>query len=398
MLAFYYPQDTTVAIGATQVIPGTQYWNVDREDSGNTAGEDRLDLRFDRDRVGASDDLVGRDAMIERQWRALDPYTPPQFVEVEKGTVLLVHFDLFHRGTRNSLQNSRYLFKFEFTRTLLPSQCNGRDMRPDFDKLTDSRRRPIVESIANWISGRTTNATESANNHVESEDLEANRIASAYLRGRHDDSALVEDFHSGIERKRRAAIYGMTQSPRLVLESALGMLETSRVSDRAAGAFLLGELLQDDEQAIEELIAVCRNDENSDVRANAVTALGKIGSKVAGKQTSSKVVPIVDAILGAAMSKLDVPSSRVLGTNNIRQLAWLALLRIVCSSIAEQNGLKTSSQIVAAAKLALDREVDRYARQTAREVLLRLAEFGDDQATRLATTVLRNEQWCVSPS
>lgn len=45
-MVFFYPQKTSLEMGATEILPGTQYWNVDREDDGITEGKDRFDPNF----------------------------------------------------------------------------------------------------------------------------------------------------------------------------------------------------------------------------------------------------------------------------------------------------------------------------------------------------------------
>ena len=398
ILAFYYPQNTTVEIGATQVLPGTQYWNVDREDTGNTAGEDRLELSLKRDEFKTSSSLRELDRYIEQQWLTLDPETPPEAVEVEKGSVLLVHFDLFHRGARNVDGSSRYLFKFEFTRMCLPAlTANGDALELDFAKVSDLRRTPVIQGISRWMldSGEKRQSSKISPLTSKERSCEADRVANAYSRGLNDDSSLIEEFQSGVESQRRASMYGLTCAPELAARAAEEMLASRRVNDRSAAAFLLGEILHEDQQTVDRLVSLCNSEDKSDVRANAITALGKIGTHLVSTGQETRTPEIAIALINTATHKQDVPTNRTLGTNNLRQLAWLALLRIITNAIAHNVRLDPYASVFEAAELSSRREVDRYARQTANELMLRVADAGNANAMHLATARIREEQWCA---
>ena len=75
-LAFYYPQDTTVEMGPSAVLPGTQYYETAEAAHAH----------------------------------------PETALCGEAGTVTIIHYDLWHRGTANSSTKKRYMLKFLFTR------------------------------------------------------------------------------------------------------------------------------------------------------------------------------------------------------------------------------------------------------------------------------------------
>ena len=75
-IAFYYPQDVTDDMGPTGIAPGTQYF------------------------------LERPDARAYPETTARGP----------AGTVTIVHFDIWHRGTPNRSATPRYMVKFEFGR------------------------------------------------------------------------------------------------------------------------------------------------------------------------------------------------------------------------------------------------------------------------------------------
>ena len=73
-MAFYYPQDTTLDMGPSAVVPCSQYLTEER----------------------------GLDA--------------EQVLEGPAGTVTIVHYDLFHRGLANRSPDTRLMIKFLFAR------------------------------------------------------------------------------------------------------------------------------------------------------------------------------------------------------------------------------------------------------------------------------------------
>ena len=77
-MAMYYPQDVSVEMGPTGVVPGSHYYNTG---------------------TGPADEV--RSA-------------------AEAGEVRIVHYDIWHRGTPNTSDRNRYMVKFLFTRMVEP--------------------------------------------------------------------------------------------------------------------------------------------------------------------------------------------------------------------------------------------------------------------------------------
>ena len=80
-MAMYYPQDVTADMGPTGVTPGSQYFS-------------------------SPDSLAGRGELG---------------VTGEAGTVILVHYDIWHRALRNHSGRNRYMLKFLFCRATEPA-------------------------------------------------------------------------------------------------------------------------------------------------------------------------------------------------------------------------------------------------------------------------------------
>ena len=104
-MAFYYPQDTPVELGPTGIIPGSHYHNGD-----------------------PADDLPGE-----------VPLTG------EAGTVVLVHYDLWHRAMPNSTERPRYMVKFLFTRLQEPNGPSWDTAGADWPAEDDPRMQKEAE-------------------------------------------------------------------------------------------------------------------------------------------------------------------------------------------------------------------------------------------------------------
>lgn len=130
IMAMYYPQETTMPMGPTAIKPRSQY--------------DVIDLKFHRhkrefDQSNGDDD---RDHDIHLVCPA--------------GTVVLIHYDLVHRGTSNQSMNShRFMFKFQFHRTEEPTEPSwNHDVNNDAYEANDADLlRPIIKHVWSWMMG-----------------------------------------------------------------------------------------------------------------------------------------------------------------------------------------------------------------------------------------------------
>ncbi len=85
VLGFYYPQEVTAAMGPTVVMPGTHFRNAPTDQMATYANL--------------------RDQVV---------------LTVPAGTVVLAHYDIWHAGTRNESDRTRYMRKFLFDRVSEP--------------------------------------------------------------------------------------------------------------------------------------------------------------------------------------------------------------------------------------------------------------------------------------
>ncbi|MCY3884986.1 MAG: phytanoyl-CoA dioxygenase family protein [Gammaproteobacteria bacterium] len=375
-MVFYYPQDTMLELGPTEILPGTQYWNMDRLGTGNTHGEDRLSLDFDREKVGFSPDLELRDKHLATQWQTLDRFTPPKKIEVSAGSIVLVHFDLFHRATRMSNDGERYMYKFWFTRTAEPEvAAKSTSVRY---QVRDPRRKPIVDAIGSWMGmektaapfGRETDHSADYSARVS----EADRVCNAYLKAKSGDHRLLRDACSGIESIRRASVYALATQPNLAHKAIAQLLGSPDIHDRQCAAFLAGECCCINGPMVKNVIELVY-DEESVVSRAAVVALGKIKRRQQNAISNEVHDKIVDSLL-VAMTKGAA----------LRQLAYLSLL---CFASSSDNPLR-SEQIARIARV-LKTESNLYALRTGNEVLERARLSDSKHVVSRCTEQLESE-------
>lgn len=380
VMTFYYPQDTTVELGATRVLPGTQYWNVDHEIEGFEQGEDRLGLKDPP--VPKDESSEQADLRLAARPKELDVTCESVALEVPKGSLLLVNFDLFHRGARRFIARDRFMYKFWYCRTMEP-----RKRAPIPVTSTDPRRLPVVQAVANWLSNTEG---QCATPEVQP-NSEAARVALAY--SRRDVKTLSTDLLDECEPVRRPAMYGATTLGETGVSPALAATRSSHWGVRKSGAFVLGELAVDSQAIRDALQRLMAPHERADVRSTAVVALGRIARTVLARAALVELDSFVDLL--APLSRPDREPDlreRPLPGNPVRQNVALALLSIATEAVqgdAPQGGAVQSGAVRARAAVAgLDRlrsvaeamadsDTDRYARATAQEVVRRLGQPQD---------------------
>jgi HEAT repeat protein len=294
---FYFPQDTPVKMGPTRVIPGSHY----------------------QDHLSKEDHSFA--------------YVPDQ---IHAGTCILASIDIEHAGMSNLTDQTRYMYKFTFTRTsnpMAPSWDGGNgDWRPPESILGRYEHPETWSYMWNWLRGNRSGGTEPACNIAEH----------------------IGNLNSFDQQKRLAAIYslGAMGEPALqpLLNSLLSLVGQNRIEppyvQQADGKFVTkgdprerrwtegGYIFQDEAYALGCLgeIAVDPLNNLLDhpdpwIRINAAFALGEIGS------AAGRAIPTLSAML-------DDPDHRV--------------VRAVLEAIA-CIGMNTKSALAAIERL-LDRD------------------------------------------
>ncbi|MYD43183.1 MAG: hypothetical protein F4W90_04735 [Gammaproteobacteria bacterium] len=390
-MVFYYPQAVTIDMGATEILPGTQYWNVDREDSGRTEGEDRLDPTFQQESMNAMDE-DSRDRHLHAQLASFDRDVEPMRLVLPQGALVLVHFDLFHRGTRATSNDARYMYKFWYVRTTEPKQSSS---TPVFSYAAlDPRRQVLVAKQAAWL-GLEVDA-KSRNESVDfDETQEADRLSQAHKSMQSDSNRVISACSSDAEAERRSAMYALVGCDAETREATPALVASPHTYLRRCGAFLLGELTRPTDAEVKMLIAFSVDDVDTDVRMTAMNAVGR----ALRRNISRGVIALPTELCMAWTDHLLIAPERVTRSGLVqsaeRQCMYTALLNIVTSLLVEQAHPSLANDI---AELICHRvlvETDRYAKSTALETVSRLAELGHSKALTTSLRLLRNERWSI---
>ena len=321
-MAFYYPQDVSLDMGPTAILPATQYYNSSEQ-------------AYEREELP----LCGR-----------------------AGTVTIVHYDLWHRAMPNASDRDRFMVKFLFTRMGEPrapswDHRDGTWQAEGTDPPTELCRRAW-----DWMRGTdgtiapTAVSLDELRRALEAE-AEAERLRTAYaLAARGEESmpillnALCSEAAVRLEANLANAHTNPSQLDAVFALSAVGrpavphMVELLGENDwwlRAAAADVLGDLGTTASDTVPHLTRVL-DDEAEWVRRNAVEALGNIGPAAA------EAVPALSRRLQDSESW-------------IRHNAALALAKIG----------PTATEAVPALRKNIDDE-DRYARANAAVALERI--------------------------
>lgn len=389
-MAFYYPQATTIDMGSTEILPGTQYWNVDREGTGRTEGEDRLDASFDQAAMNRMS-IAERDSCLANQVLDLDRRLEPQRLELPKGSIVLVHFDLFHRGTRRVATDPRFMFKFWYVRTTEPRRENvGKRIHYE---TSDERRQCVVDATAHWLGLGIESDSEAA--ATEGHEQEADCLATAYGMLRSNPAKLEADFCCGVEQLRRTATYALVNDPERALHVAHRFINSQRVGERQCSAFLIGETSLLANADFNLLSDTAVSDEDLDVRLTAINALGRAFRRNVGALEQSVCEDLVCALKRSLERASQRQSRSGLTVSAERESVYIALLNIVSELVESDPSSDLLSEIAELLSERVRTETDRYAKGTAIETLARLAQVGVHTAVQSSMDLLRQERWAT---
>jgi HEAT repeat protein len=311
-MILYYPQDTPIEMGPTQIIPGTH----------------RSRTISDRDR--------------ERGFQAAGP----------AGTCVLVHFDLAHGGSLNVSNRTRFMAKFVFARTEEPTEPTWDCHHPVWQCPPAGHVADDLEIVWraqwDWHCGRT-NGT--AHRPAHPAGMSQDEVAEA--------AALLIRTMGEAEPARQNAIYMLAQLgapaiPLLVDEllcgPTSGWSESATVMENATYAlaamgepavgsltrllshedewvrinaiFALGEIGKAARPAIEMLCAALQDPSYAVVRT-ALDAIGHIGGDPA------QIVPAIEAVLTRSDPEWQTPIERNWSAQDqVRINAVMALVRL----------------------------------------------------------------------
>eukprot|EP01080_Neovahlkampfia_damariscottae_P004285 gene4285-7621_t len=251
LMGFYYPQKTTIKMAPTEIKPQTQYSMIDP-----------------RNRV----------IKLDNKHRKVDKEKDIIFT-CEAGTILIIHYDLVHRGTSNKSSNDRFMFKFQFSRTEFP-------LKPTWNSQnliwkTPINMNPLFERIGehvwNWMCGNEVNIKKINIDHKIISKLDAKdedeRLFANY------EIAQSEDFELLFKRLSNSQIqYALNSAYALVSSGVHGMkyliegLNDKSVTVQYLSCYILSEIGVPAKDSIPNLLTLlkAKNQKHSEKNSHFV--------------------------------------------------------------------------------------------------------------------------------
>jgi hypothetical protein len=363
-MVMYYPQDTTVEMGPTALLPGSQYYN--------TLGNDSIEIG-----------------------------TP---VAGEAGSVIIANYDIRHGGSPNRSQKHRHMMKFLATRMDEPqapswdsSGVSWSDAGDDglFDAIPSDivpRAQKMWEHLWTWHQGQSGNALGNGNGSADGvgelvsklgHEKESIAFQAAYTLSDMGESAvpavidamLDEDeavrWHEvyqehtkgeGFHSRSANASYALSAMGSAAVPALMEVAARREWWARVSAVEALGDIGLAAGDAV-PVLAEAVADESELVRRHAVEGLG-----TAGQGSTSAVPALIDA-LGD-------------DSENVRRNATLALARIGVHAQETAPALKSSLE-----------DENRYVRGQAVHALYRI---GTPEAKDTLIEHLMTSRWCHS--
>ena len=248
-MVFYYPQDVPEEKGPTAVAPGSHYHNT-----------------YCQDEAAPEVPLGG-----------------------EAGTVVIVHYDLWHRGTPNRTDQKRFMHKFLITRMREPESPSWQSAASAWPQ-TDDPRLAMWQNMWDWHSGRPPKGRSAAAADSVAPlirglqgESEAQCLQAAYALGALGESAvpaLVEVLQDESEALRRNAAYALSALGSAAVPALIAALRDAEQEVRRHAVLALARMGPAAALALPALIEVQR-DVDRYVRSKALKALEEIATPAA---------------------------------------------------------------------------------------------------------------------
>ena len=349
VMVMYFPQSTPVKKGPTAVMRGSHHLNQQPHD-----------------------------------------FCQPASISGKAGSLVLIHYDIWHRKMLNQTDMNRYMFKFEFTRLRPPERVDrGPWVKPK--RSVKPNLEPAWESVWNWLTGNPTQLHVAPPQRQASSSIDAlgadeewRGIRAGYELAKQGKSAIpplldaLQANPAGYSEKRRYAdvgtlwrddaiarnaTHGLVSVGRPAISGLLDVLANGNDRARKHAAFALGEI--GEKRATDGLLNALSDDEVH-VRIAAIEALGLLPPSKAS----------VDGMLDAMQD----------ASSEVRFDAALSVMR---AATRAGSGLK--SHCVGPLGTALY-DTNRYVSAYAAEALERI---GTKSALELLMPFLRTSRWCA---
>jgi hypothetical protein len=258
-MAFYYPQATTVEMGPSGVVPGSHYLNR-------------------------------------------RPEREPVALEGDAGTIVIVHYDIWHLGMANDSDRKRYMLKFLFSRMeeSVSSDVGATPFAGEGDPLD-----PLLRSLWGWHHGvsdpggaeLSRSAAAALAKDLGSEN-EIEALHAAYALGESGgtdaESNLVDALRSGDETLRVNAGYGLAAMGTRAVTPLIETLSRHDDGVRSAAVDALADMGCPAADAVPALRQILGGEGDAELRRRAAYALGNLG------QPAAAAVPDLAAALSDA--------------------------------------------------------------------------------------------------
>ena len=339
VLAMYYPQDTTVDMGPTAVMPGSQYYN------------------WLQGPIGVQTSVESNEGEIP--------------IAVDAGTVVIVHYDIWHRGMGNASDKKRYMIKLMFTRMEEPRSPSWDNRQEEWVSDGEDGHDGMWRHMWRWHSGRGNGDNGGASGSIAGlikdmqVDSESTCLNAAYTLGAMGEAAvpaLIDTLRHDSEAVRRNATYALSAIGAPAVPALMEVSQGTREETRSAAVETLSDIGLPAREAV-PLLTKALSDESIPVRRHAAEALG-----TASQLTSDGVGPLA-GVLGHEDDLL-------------RRYATLALARI------GSNAHEATSELIEALE-----DEDRYVRGKAAHALRRI---GTPDAQDALIHFLTSSLWCYS--
>ena len=258
-MVFYYPQDTPAERGPTGVVAASHSYN-DRPEG---------DARWDEIKLAG-----------------------------DAGTVVLVHYDIWHRGTPNTADEPRYMMKFLFARMDEPMRptwhATGEEWRDDTGFHPAMR-----ETVWNWHTGAPHAAGSAGADDMDEllprlgADSETDALDAAYeIAGAGEAAvpALVSELSHRSARVWRGAGYALSSIGAPAVDALTAATQSDDADTRNRAAAVIGDIGLPAATATSTLIDLLK-DPDTTVRQHAANALG-----IVSQESGDAILPLIGAL------------------------------------------------------------------------------------------------------
>ena len=366
-MAFYFPQDTPIEMGPTAIMPGTHYY------------------------------LSRNNDVSEVKFPACG----------EAGTMIIIHYDMWHQVTANLTEKNRFMLKFEFARMQWPIEPTWNNQQEDWKSIEvpepANDQTVMWEHLWNWLSGKSTKKTPNRASESEisqwmtalrigtqPERLEAtNQLGQLGENGKKAIPTLVDILSDPSEPVGLNAAYALGNI--IDQESVRPLVDALNHDSETVRRHATYALTSVGPPAIPELIDSLTH-ESEHVRANVAYALGEIGSSNSA----------------LALSKLLDDNSVVVRRNVVESLGIIPnsfhiSIPTLVKALEDPDKQIRFTSVLSLARIGPDAEdaipalqsalkdKDRYVRGYAVEAL---KQIGSPKSKKILLDFLTTTRWC----